>query len=161
MTKPHRVREFTAIHDLALRELCLSDADLAETMLGLLTLETSRGRISIGEITTLSITEDVSLQLATTLDDFRQLNTIARPDTLIINGGYIHDSDLARLIPVHYPPLTVSTADLRESMDLMELPPLQDVEKAKALDAQVTESLKDFQIKGATRVFEPADVPAV
>ncbi|TWS54818.1 HSP90 family protein [Corynebacterium glutamicum] len=161
MTKPHRVREFTAIHDLALRELCLSDADLAETMLGLLTLETSRGRISIGEITTLSITEDVSLQLATTLDDFRQLNTIARPDTLIINGGYIHDSDLARLIPVHYPPLTISTADLRESMDLMELPPLQDVEKAKALDAQVTESLKDFQIKGATRVFEPADVPTV
>ncbi|BAU94384.1 HSP90 family protein [Corynebacterium suranareeae] len=161
MTKPHRVREFTSIHDLALRELCLSDPDLAETMLGLLTLETSRGRITIGEITTLCITEDISLQLATTLDDFRQLNAIARPDTLIINGGYVHDSDLARLIPVHYPPLTVSTADLRESMDLMELPPLKDMEKARALDAQVTESLKDFQINGATRVFEPADVPAV
>ncbi|ANE02860.1 HSP90 family protein [Corynebacterium crudilactis] len=161
MTKPHRVREFTAIHDLALRELCLSDADLAETMLSLLTLETSRGRITIGEITTLSLTEDIELQLATSLDDFRQLTAIARKDVLIINGGYIHDSDLARLIPVHFPPLSVTTADLRESMDVMELPPLADIEKSRALDAEVTESLKEFNIKGATRVFDPADVPAV
>ncbi|ALC04579.1 HSP90 family protein [Corynebacterium deserti GIMN1.010] len=161
MTKPHRVREFTTIHDLALRELCLSDEDLAETMLGLLTLETSRGRITIGEITTLSLTEDISLQLATSLDDFRQLTSIARPEVLIINGGYVHDSELARLIPVHFPPLNITTADLRESMDVMELPPLEDIDKARALDAEVTEALKDFNIHGATRVFEPADVPAV
>lgn len=161
MTKPHRIREFTNIHDLALRELCLSDDDLADTMLGLLSLETSRGRITIGEIATLCLTEDVELQLATSLDDFRQLATIARPEVLIINGGYIHDADLARMIPQHFPPLSITTADLRESLDLMELPPLQDVEKARALDAEVAAALTEFNIKGATRVFDPSDVVAV
>ncbi|AGP30724.1 HSP90 family protein [Corynebacterium terpenotabidum] len=163
---PHRLREFTAVHDLALRQLCLSDAELASTMLQFLTFETTDGRLTASEIVELVTGSGRELQISRSLDDFRQIAALTPPHPgsatpVVVNGGYVHDAELVWMFPQVFDGVQVSTADLRASLDLLDLPPLSESRRTGALERSVAEALSDHQISGAVRVFEPTDVPAV
>ncbi|WP_297006470.1 HSP90 family protein [uncultured Corynebacterium sp.] len=163
---PHRLREFTAVHDLALRQLCVSDGELAATVLPFLSFETTDGRLTATEIRDRLTDSGRSLQISRGLDDFRQIAALTPPnptaDTpMVVNGGYVHDSELVRMLPRVFDGVTVSTADLRASLDLLEVPPLAVSGQVTALEQRVTESLGGHGVRGAVRVFEPSDLPAV
>ncbi|HJC84950.1 MAG TPA: HSP90 family protein [Candidatus Corynebacterium faecigallinarum] len=161
---PHRLREFTAIHDLALRSLCLSDPELADTVLGFITLETSRGRLPVEEIVQLCRDEGLGLRVAGSLDEFRQIRALGDNNGITgitVNGGYVHDDELAHLIPTVFDGVTVGPADLRESLDAMDVPPMEASDTASALAARVTAALDEVSVSGMVRVFTPTDSPAV
>jgi molecular chaperone HtpG len=165
---PHRLCEFTAVHDLALRSLCLSDPELAETVLGILTLETTHGRLPVHEIVDLVRASGHALQVADSIDVFRQVAALAPGSStpgnsapVTVNGGYVHDGDLARMIPTLYDGVTVSSADLRTSLDALDVPPLEATATTTALGHRVTAALREMSVRGMVRVFTPADTPAV
>ncbi|WP_414119750.1 HSP90 family protein [Corynebacterium nuruki] len=165
-SNPQRLREFTAVHDLALRSLCVSDAELAATVLQFLTFETTQGRLPVTDIVDIVRDSGRPLQIARGLDDFRQIAALTPPapgpeTPLVINGGYVHDTELAWLLPRLYDDIRLTTADLRASLDLLAVPPLELAGRTTALETAVTGALSEMQVRGAVRVFEPADVPAV
>lgn len=165
-TAPHRLREFTAVHDLALRQLCVSDEELAATVLQFLGFETTEGRLTATEIVDLVRESGRELKITRNLDDFRQIDSLTPPNPtastpVVINGGYVHDSELVWMFPRVFEGISVSTADLRASLDLLEVPPLAAAATVAALEKQVTHALADHRVRGTVRVFEPSDVPAV
>jgi molecular chaperone HtpG len=165
-SNPQRLREFTAVHDLALRSLCVSDGELAATVLQFLTFETTQDRLTAAQIVEIVRDSGRPLQIARGLDDFRQIAALTPPTPgpetpLVINGGYVHDTELAWLLPRLYDDVRLTTADLRASLDLLAVPPLEVAGRTSALERATTAALADVRARGAVRVFEPADVPAV
>lgn len=163
---PHRLREFTAVHDLALRSLCVSDAELAGTVLRFLSFETTEGRLTAEEIVALVAGSGRELQVSRNLDDFRQLAALtpAHPtvrNPVVVNGGYVHDTELVWMFPQVFDGVSVTAADLRASLDLLEVPPLPVADLVRGLEGRVTTALEECGVRGAVRVFEPADLPAV
>lgn len=157
-TRPYRLAEFTAVHNLALREMCVHDDELAGALLRYLEVETSRGRMRIDHL----VQQHPLIKYAETVDDFRQIASFASADAPpIVNGGYVHDSELVRRIPEFFPGTRVQRADLRSELDVLETPPLDDLALAQALERALGGALSEARVRVEARSFEPADVPVV
>lgn len=157
-TRPYRLAEFTAVHNLALRQMCVHDDELAGALLRYLEVETSRGRMRIDHL----VQQHPLIKYAETVDDFRQIASFASPDTPpIVNGGYVHDSELVRRIPEFFPGTRVQRADLRSELDVLETPPLDDLALAQELERALGGALSEARVRVEARSFEPSDVPAV
>ena len=145
-----------SIHQVALKSMALTDDDLARTLLPHLEFETSGGPVSLGE----HLAEHREIRFAATVDEFRQLAAVVPTATPLFNAGYIHDADLlARVGEMHDVAVTrVRVADL---MDDLDPPPLADRVRARELDARASAALAASDCDAATRVFQPADLPAL
>ncbi|MDO5052513.1 MAG: HSP90 family protein [Pseudoclavibacter sp.] len=157
-TRPYRLAEFTAVHNLALRQMCIHDDELAGALLRYLELETSHGRMRIDHL----VERHPLVKYAETVDDFRQIASFSPPDAPpVVNGGYVHDSELVRRIPEFFPGTSVRRADLRSELEVLETPPLDDLPLAQSLERSLSGALAETQVRVEVRSFEPADVPAV
>ncbi|MBH0022947.1 HSP90 family protein [Salinibacterium sp. SWN248] len=117
---PAQLNDFVQIHSLALKSLVIHDEELAKFITPWLSVETTLGRMTIESLTR----DHTQLRYAETVDEFRQIASIASPDRPVINGGYIYDTEIARLLPTLVDGLTVDRVSVLDELDFLEVPPL-------------------------------------
>ncbi len=157
LTAPQRLAQFVAIHEVALKSLVRHDDELARFITRWLSVETTHGRMSLGDLATRS----GRVRYATTVDEFRQLASITDPRTPLVNGGYLYDAELIELLPRLYPGLLVERVDVMSEFDRLDPPPLDDRPAAVALEERAAAVLRDVECTAIVRAIERDDLPAL
>ncbi|MET0304130.1 MAG: HSP90 family protein [Microbacteriaceae bacterium] len=154
--EPARLREFLALHELALKAMAVHDDELAAAILPLLTVETSIGRLELAEI----LGRFGELRYTETLDEFRQIRAVAPDDAPIVNGGYTHDAELLRRLPDLFG-TTVTRVTVSEILDDLAPPPLDDRDAVRSLEIRADAALASVRAEVSVRVFAPVELPAL
>ena len=132
LREPHRLAQFVAVHEVGLKSLVRHDEELARFITRWLTVETTHGTLRIGEL----VERYPHVRYAQTVDEFRQVAGISPSDEVLVNGGYLYDADLIRLLPDIYPQVTVEKVDVTGELDRLDPPPLDDRDIAMALESR-------------------------
>lgn len=132
LREPHRLAQFVAVHGVGLKSLVRHDEELARFITRWLTVETTHGTLRIGEL----VERYPHVRYAQTVDEFRQVAGISPSDEVLVNGGYLYDADLIRLLPDLYPQVTVEKVDVTGELDRLDPPPLDDRDIAMALESR-------------------------
>ncbi|MGV8884207.1 MAG: HSP90 family protein [Microbacteriaceae bacterium] len=156
-TRPHRLAEFVAIHHVALRSLVASGDDIAPALVRWLTIETSIGTQTIGDL----VRRTPHVRFAETVDEFQQIAGIASPSSPIVNGGYVYDTNILRRLPEYFPGVTVEQVTVMGELDSLDSPPLADRAAALALEQRATAALSADDCEVEVRSFSPADLPGL
>lgn len=132
LREPHRLAQFVAVHEVGLKSLVRHDEELARFITRWLTVETTHGTLRVGEL----VERYPHVRYAQTVDEFRQVAGISPSDEVLVNGGYLYDADLIRLLPDLYPQVTVEKVDVTGELDRLDPPPLDDRDIAMALESR-------------------------
>lgn len=132
LREPHRLAQFVAIHEVGLKSLVRHDEELARFITRWLTLETTHGTLRIGDL----VERYPHVRFAASVDEFRQVAGISPSSEVLVNGGYLYDADLVRMLPDLYPHVTVELVDVTGELDRLDPPPLDDRDAAVALEAR-------------------------
>ncbi|WP_243229865.1 HSP90 family protein [Microbacterium sp. CIAB417] len=130
LREPHRLAQFVAIHEVGLKSLVRHDEELAAFITRWLTVETTHGTLRIGDL----VEQFAHVRYAQTVDEFRQVAGISPNAEVLVNGGYLYDADLVRMLPELYPHVTVEKVDVSGELDRLDPPPLDDRAAAIALE---------------------------
>lgn len=132
LREPHRLAQFVAIHEVGLKALVRHDDELAQFIARWLTVETTHGTMRIDDL----VERHPHIRFAASVDEFRQVAGISPSTEVLVNGGYLYDADLVRLLPQLYPDVTVEQVDVTGELDRLDPPPLDDRDAALALEAR-------------------------
>ena len=155
LREPARLAQFVAVHEVALKSLVRHDDELARFIVRWLSVETTAGRVRIEEL----VRRSPEVRYAETVDEFRQLASIMPPGTLLVDGGYLYDAELIRLLPEIFPEVTVERVEVGAEMDRLDLPPLDDRNAALALERRARAALGDVDV--SVRSFERRELPGL
>ncbi|MFE3289137.1 HSP90 family protein [Rhodococcus sp. NPDC059234] len=153
---PRRLAAFLSVHHLALRALVLHDDELARFIVPHLPIETTEGPTTFGEAARRGV-----VRYTRTVDEFRQLAGIARPDAPIVNGGYVYDADIAARLPEFVPGAEVEIVTVADEIDHLAMPPVTERAVSRRLQGRADAALADLDCATAVRAFEPDSVPAL
>ncbi|MDN3442870.1 HSP90 family protein [Microbacterium sp. APC 3901] len=130
LREPHRLAQFVAVHEVGLKSLVRHDDELAMFITRWLTLETTHGTMRIGDL----VERYPHVRFAQSVDEFRQVAGISPASEVLVNGGYLYDADLVRMLPELYPHVTIELVDVAGELDRLDPPPLDDRDAAMALE---------------------------
>ena len=150
LREPHRLAQFVAVHEVGLKSLVRHDEELARFITRWLTVETTHGTLRIGEL----VERYPHVRYAQTVDEFRQVAGIAPSDEVLVNGGYLYDADLIRLLPDLYPQVTVEKVDVTGELDRLDPPPLDDRDIAMALESRAGAVLQSSDCAVVVRAID-------
>jgi molecular chaperone HtpG len=155
-TRPATLNRFLAVHHLGLRSVAVHDDELAAMILPQLRFETSAGTSTLRELAA----AHPHLRYASTVDEFRQLAPLARPDAPIVNAGHVYDEPLLNRAP-EFLDVVVERADASELMDALAEPPLAERATVTRLERRADAALADLHCTVTVRGFAPPEVPAL
>ena len=156
VSDPRRLGQFLAVHETALKQLVLHDEELAEFVLRFLSVETSQGRMSIERLTS----EHKTIHYTNTDAEYAQVVAIAREDMPLVNGGYVYDADLIRLLPGKYD-VSVERVNTLAMLDHLDPPPLDDRSTVVALEERATTALEGRECQVVVRIMDQPETPAL
>lgn len=151
---PADLNDFVQIHALALKSLVIHDHELAKFITQWLSVETTLGRMTIESLTR----GRTHLRYAETVDEFRQIASIASPDRPVINGGYIYDTEIARMLPSIVDGLTVDRVSVLDELDFLEVPPLEARSAVSRLEDRASAVLVEANCAVIVRGVPASDV---
>jgi molecular chaperone HtpG len=157
LREPHRLAQFVAIHEVGLKSLVRHDEELARFITRWLTLETTHGTMRVGDL----VERYPHVRYARTVDEFRQVAGISPSDEVLVNGGYLFDADLVRLLPDLHPGVTVEQVDVVGELDRLDPPPLDDRDAAVALEGRAGAVLAASGCSVIVRAIDRADLAAL
>ncbi|MCL2849692.1 MAG: HSP90 family protein, partial [Micrococcales bacterium] len=150
--------QFIKVHDLALRAMARTDAEVLALVAEVLPYETTDGRRTLTQVHD----EHGQVLYTDTTEEFGRIAPVARAQGLaVVNAGYVYDAEILARLALHRPGWTVRpllTSDVSAvltELDLDEALRLDDARRAAArlLAAQDCDVL--------LRTFEPDVLPAV
>ncbi|MEW2007436.1 HSP90 family protein [Microbacterium sp. NPDC079208] len=150
LREPHRLAQFVAVHEVGLKSLVRHDEELARFITRWLTVETTHGTLRIGEL----VERYPHVRYTQTVDEFRQVAGISPSDEVLVNGGYLYDADLIRLLPDLYPQVTVEKVDVTGELDRLDPPPLDDRDIAMALESRAGAVLQSSDCAVVVRAID-------
>ncbi|MDR1512500.1 MAG: HSP90 family protein [Propionibacteriaceae bacterium] len=155
-TNPHLLERFLAVHERAIKQLVPHDPELAKVVAKHLSLETSAGRRTVSQLAE----EHKLVRYTETVDEFRQVVGICGDRGVIVNGGYLWDAELTRLLPELYG-TEVERVDVLAELDTLDAPPLADRARAAAFEQRATASLDGRDCEVVARLIGDGTVPAL
>lgn len=154
---PNRLAQFVAIHEVGLKSLVRHDAELAGFITRWLRVETTRGTMSIGDL----VAAHPRIRYAATVDEFRQVAGISPASEVLVNGGYLYDADLVKMLPELYPHVTVEQVDVVGELDRLDPPPLESRARAVALEERAGAVLAASSCAVVVRSVDIPSLPAL
>ncbi|MFK4760424.1 HSP90 family protein [Microbacterium sp. ZW T5_45] len=155
--EPHRLSQFVAIHEVGLKSLVRHDEELAKFITRWLTVETTHGTLRIGDL----VERYPHVRFAASVDEFRQVAGISPSGEVLVNGGYLYDADLVRLLPTIYPNVTIEQVDVTGELDRLDPPPLDDRDAAVALETRAGAVLEASGCSVVVRSIARPDLAAL
>lgn len=155
LSDPLRLAQVVSVHEVALKSLVRHDKELARFIVPWLSVETNAGRLRIDEL----VRRSPTVRYAETVEAFRQVVSVAPSGTIVVNGGYIYDDDLVRLLPDVFPEARVEAVDVVDEIDRLAPPPLEQRAVVLALENRAREALSTVDVMA--RAFERPETAAL
>jgi len=155
LTDPARLAQFVAIHEVALKSLVRHDEELARFIVRWLSVETTHGRLRVEEL----VRRFPHIRYTETVDEFRQVAGVVDPGGVLVDGGYVYDAELVRLLPDVFAEVSVERVDVLDEIDRLDLPPLDDRAAAIELERRAAAALPDVDV--IVRSFARDELPGL
>lgn len=152
---PARLAQFVAIHEVALKSLVRHDDELARFIVRWLSVETTQGRLRIDDL----VRRFPHVRYTETVDEFRQVASVTEQGTVLVDGGYVYDAELVRLLAGVFPDVTVERVNVVDEIDRLDLPPLDDRDGALELERRAAAALSDVDV--IVRTFDRPELPGL
>lgn len=155
---PQLFDNFLRIHGLALKSLAVDDDELFKLLIGKLSFLTSLGYMTGEQIMKYSKT----ITYSSSLDEFRQVAPVfSAQKELLVNGGYVYDTDLLEKIATTFEGYEVQVAEIDDLLDIMESPDVDTQNKLERLLMLMDEVLRAFDCRAEVKLFQPKELPAL
>ncbi|WP_145146457.1 HSP90 family protein [Paenibacillus xylanexedens] len=157
-SQTERLQKLIRLHALSMKALAVQDQAFFAMIHRWLPFESTRGHRELGEL----IDEGETLYFTSSVDEYRQIHHVASAQSmLVINGGYIYDSELIATLPmtVH----NVRTERLEPdqvSMSFTDVPPAERNQYYDALRL-ADSALQRFRCRAEVKGFKPSDLPVL
>ncbi|WP_017690046.1 HSP90 family protein [Paenibacillus sp. PAMC 26794] len=157
-SQTERLQKLIRLHALSMKALAVQDQAFYAMIHRWLPFESTRGHRELGEL----IDEGETLYFTSSVDEYRQIHHVASAQSmLVINGGYIYDSELMATLPmtVH----NVHTERLQPdqvSMSFTDVPPAERNQYYDALRL-ADSALQRFRCRAEVKGFKPSDLPVL
>lgn len=154
---PQRMARFLDVHHLAIKALSVDDDDCYRAFIDWLPFETTRGTKTIRELRE----QGDPIRYVSDVSSFRQAESVASATgLLLVNAGYVHESELLARLPEFFPDTNVELLDADSlSQDFEELT-LDEQEQTNRLLREATAALRPFHCVPDVRRFLPAEIAA-
>lgn len=157
-SQTERLQKLIRLHALSMKALAVQDQAFYAMIHRWLPFESTRGHRELGEL----IDEGETLYFTSSVDEYRQIHHVASAQSmLVINGGYIYDSDLMATLPMTVQ--NVHTERLQPdqvSMSFTDVPPAERNQYYDALRL-ADSALQRFRCRAEVKGFKPSDLPVL
>ncbi|MGI5165152.1 HSP90 family protein [Spirillospora sp. CA-253888] len=110
-TDPARLRGFLSLHHLGVKAMALQDDDMLRIVDRWLEFETSAGPMTLAEFRR----RHGEARFTTSVDEFRRLSAVAGAQGVgLVNGGYVHDTEIIERLPDIDPDIRLTRLDAAE-----------------------------------------------
>ncbi|QOS77464.1 HSP90 family protein [Paenibacillus sp. JNUCC31] len=157
-SQPERLQKLIRLHALSMKALAVQDQEFYAMIHRWLPFESTRGHRELGEL----MDEGETLYFTTSVDEYRQIHHVASAQSmLVINGGYIYDSDLMAMLPLAVQHVKTERLQPDEvSMSFTDVPPSERNQYYDALRL-ADSALQRFRCRAEVKGFKPADLPVL
>jgi len=155
LSDPLRLAQVVSVHEVALKSLVRHDDELARFIVPWLSVETNVGRLRIDDL----VGRSSPVRFTETVEAFRQVSSVSPTGSVLVNGGYLYDDDLVRLLPEVFPDVRIEAVDVVDEIDRLDPPPWDQRGLALALEARARDALGTIDVM--VRAFERPEVPAL
>lgn len=155
---PRRTERFLSVHALGVKAMAAQDDEMLEVLGATLTFETTRGALTLAELTDGS----APITYCDRVDDYRQLAPVAQAQGLVVvNAGYAYDVALiGRWLALH-PGVDARRMTATELLAGMADAPDADRARYAELLSVAEGCLRGTRFAVALRSFEPPEATAV
>ncbi|MFC5180265.1 HSP90 family protein [Actinomadura harenae] len=157
-TDPSRMRAFLRLHQLGVKAMALHDDDMLRIVDRWLEFETSAGPMTLNEFRR----RHSDARFVTGVDEFRRLAAVAGAQGVgLVNGGYVHDSEIIGRLPAIDPDARLrrlEPAELTTHFGVVD----PDTElRLRPFLAAAQRAVERLGCEVVVRDFDPASLPAL
>ncbi|PNW10401.1 HSP90 family protein [Microbacterium testaceum] len=155
LSDPLRLAQVVSVHEVALKSLVRHDDELARFIVPWLSVETNVGRLRIDDL----VGRSSPVRFAESVEAFRQVASVSPAGSILVNGGYLYDDELIRMLPEVMPDVRVEAVDVVDEIDRLDPPPWDQRALALAFEERARDALGTVEV--VARAFERAETPAL
>ncbi|MFI6520019.1 HSP90 family protein [Spirillospora sp. NPDC050679] len=157
-TDPARLRGFLSLHQLGVKAMALQDDDMLRIVDRWLEFETSAGPMTLAEFRR----RHGEARFTTSVDEFRRLSAVAGAQGVgLVNGGYVHDTEIIERLPDIDPDIRLTRLDAAElTTHFGVLDPGAELGMRPFL-AAAQRAVERLGCEVVVRDFDPASLPAL
>jgi molecular chaperone HtpG len=157
-TNPDLFEKIIQVHYESLKFLAKEDNELYALFIDWLPFTTSLGRMTVKEIRK----HTNSILYTPNMDEFRQISQVAKSQSVcVINGAYVHDTELIEKLGTVFPELTVEQTNPSTFMYQFTDLSLEDRRKAFDFVELANLVLQPYHCTAEMRNYQPTDLPAL
>ncbi|URN06935.1 HSP90 family protein [Actinomadura madurae] len=157
-TDPARLRAFLRLHQLGVKAMALHDDDMLRIVDRWLEYETSAGPMTLHEFRR----RHPDGRFTASVDEFRRLSAVAGAQGVgLVNGGYVHDTEIIERLPEVDPDIRLARLDAAElTTTFGVLDPAAELALRPFL-AAAQRAVERLGCEVVVRDFDPASLPAL
>ncbi|WP_211342966.1 HSP90 family protein [Actinomadura pelletieri] len=157
-TEPSRLRAFLRLHQLGVKAMALQDDDMLRIVDRWLDYETSAGPMTLHEFRR----RHPDGRFTGSVDEFRRLAAVAGAQGVgLVNGGYVHDTEIIERLPELDPDIRLARLDAAElTTTFGVLDPATELALRPFL-AAAQRAVERLGCEVVVREFDPASLPAL
>ncbi|GLZ04009.1 molecular chaperone HtpG [Actinomadura sp. NBRC 104412] len=157
-TDPVRLRGFLRLHQLGVKAMALQDDDMLRIVDRWLDFETSAGPMTLAEFRR----RHPKARYVTSVEEFRRLSAVSGAQGVgLVNGGYVHDTEIIERLPDIDPDAALLRLDAAElTTHFGVLDPVAELELRPFL-AAAQRAVERLRCEVVIRDFDPASLPAL
>lgn len=154
-----RLTAITQIHNVAIKSLAVENDQVYGMFFPFLSFPTSRGPMTGGQL--LAIAKKHTIFYCTGVDAFRKFCPILEQKTLLVNGGYIYDSQLLGRISKFHKNLSVKLLQEDAIGNLLNEIPDEEAEALAFFIHHANAALRKFNCACEGKIFAPPELPSL
>lgn len=157
-TDPSRLRAFLRLHQLGVKAMALHDDEMLRIVDRWLDYETSAGPMTLSEFRR----RHPGGRYTASVDEFRRLSAVAGAQGVgLVNGGYVHDTEIIERLPDLDPDIRLSRLEAAElTTTFGVLDPAAEL-ALRPFIAAAQRAVERLGCEVVVREFDPASLPAL
>lgn len=155
-----KLKKLTSIHNVAIKALAVENDKIFQLFFPFLTFLTNKGNLTGLQL--LKAAKKVPIYYCAEVDDFRRICPfLENSSQLLVNAGYIYDSNLLQQLPRFHKNIQVKFFEESFFDDLLEEPSKEMEKEAKFFIEIANDALSRFQCVPILKQFSPVQLPTL
>lgn len=155
-----KLKYITHVHNVAIKSLVVENDQIFKLFFPFLNFPTNQGILTGFQIVNAS--KKVPVNYCVEIDDFRRICPLLEgTDSLLVNGGYIYDTNILQKLPKLYKNVRVEAFDEKSYENLLASPPREILTELSAFLDLATDAMAPYHCGISLKSFSPDGLQAL
>ena len=155
-----KLKQLTRIHNVAIKSLVIENEQIFKLFFPFLTFPTNQGILTGFQI--INASKKVTVNYCVEVDDFRRICPLLEgTESLLVNGGYIYDTNILQKLPKYYKNVRVEAFDEKSYEHLLASPSPEIAADMRTFLNYAENALSQYHCGISLKSFSPGALPAL